>query len=107
MIKLAFFVSRHPELSRAQFRDHAESVYLPLLKQLPGLKRLVLNFRQSVEGPGQLEIDVMAELWFDSMATYQHAIHGSTQGEAVRKDRAGFFDETRSKWMLCEETSVF
>jgi uncharacterized protein (TIGR02118 family) len=105
VIKLAFFVRRHPELSVEQFRDHALTVYLPLLKKLPGLKKIVLNFSQEAEGTGRSNIDVMAELWFDSIDRHQKALH-SPQGDAVRKDRHGFFDETRSTWALLEEMTI-
>ena len=106
MIKLAFFVVRRPEFTAEQFREHAVNVHVPLLMKLPGLKKFVLNFRQPIQAPGQLEIDAMPELWFESMAAFQQSLSGSPEGEAVRKDRATFVDESKSQWLAFDEQNI-
>jgi uncharacterized protein (TIGR02118 family) len=106
MIKLAFFVVRRPGLSAEQFREHAVNVHVPLLMKLPGLKKFVLNIRQPLQAPGQLEIDAMPELWFESMATFQQSLSGSPEGEAVQKDRAKFVDESKSQWVALDEQNI-
>ncbi len=104
MIKVLVALSRRPDLSVDQFRQHFHATHVDLLRQLPGLRRLVVNF--ALPGPdGEPAYDGFGEDWFDDVGAMQRAF-GSPAGQAVMADAANFLDLTRLKVVVVEENEV-
>jgi uncharacterized protein (TIGR02118 family) len=87
-----------------EFRAHFASTHVDLLRQLPGLRRLVVNF--ALPGPdGEPAYDGFGEDWFDSVEAMQQAF-GSPAGQAVMADAANFLDMSRLKVVVVNEDEV-
>ncbi len=52
MIKVVVALTRRPDLSVDEFRTHFYSTHIDLLRQLPGLRLLVVSFADAGRGPG-------------------------------------------------------
>jgi uncharacterized protein (TIGR02118 family) len=104
MIKVVVALNRRPDLSVDQFREHFYSTHIDLLRQLPGLRRLVVDL--SLPGPdAEPAYDGFGEDWFDDVEAMQQAF-GSPAGQAVMADAANFLDLTRLKVVVVEENEV-
>ena len=104
MIKVVVAVNRRPALTTEEFRAQFYSTHIPLLRQLPGLRRLVVNF--ALPGPdGEPAYDGFGEDWFDSVEAMQQAF-GSPAGQAVMADAASFLDMRRLKVVVVDEDEV-
>ncbi len=65
MIKVMLLVSRRPDISREEFRDHYERIHAPLAAQhLPHLVRYVRNYVID-EFAGPVDCDCVTEFWYD------------------------------------------
>jgi uncharacterized protein (TIGR02118 family) len=64
MVKYVVLVKRRPELDRETFRRRWQEEHLPLIRTLPGLRRVELNLATEVANyPPQF--DGIGILWFD------------------------------------------
>ena len=73
--KCTEFIRRGAGLTREQFADHWRQVRAPLVRQLPGLKKLAFNLIDEAHSP-HASYDGTVELWFDSAAAYDAAFNG-------------------------------
>jgi uncharacterized protein (TIGR02118 family) len=104
MIKAVVALNRRPDLSVEQFREHFHSTHIHLLRQLPGLRRLVVDF--ALPGPdAEPAYDGFGEDWFDDAEAMQQAF-ASPAGQAVLADAANFLDLSRLKVVVVEENEV-
>jgi uncharacterized protein (TIGR02118 family) len=98
------FASGRSDLATAAFDRHLRETHAPLVAQLPGLRRFVLNRALPDDGapaPGQL----IAEDWFDSLEALQAAM-ASPQGQAVNADAAAFLDMSTLRFQVVREEEV-
>jgi uncharacterized protein (TIGR02118 family) len=100
------FLHRRTDLSIDEFRHHLHEVHAPLLRQLPGLQRLVTNSALPDPSGQEPVYDGIGEDWFESIETMQAAF-ASPAGQAVMADSATFVDMSRLQLMVVEEVEVF
>jgi uncharacterized protein (TIGR02118 family) len=79
----------------AGFRRHYEAVHLPLVRQLPGLRGLVVGWGRSPPWGGDPEYHLVAEMEFDDAAAFAAAAE-SPQMRAVGKDARVFAGDIMS-----------
>jgi uncharacterized protein (TIGR02118 family) len=104
MIKVIVVLQRRPGMSREEFRAYWRTRHAPLLRQLPGLVRLVFNHPQP--GPdGEPAYDGFSEDWFDSPEAMAAAF-ASPAGQAVMEDSANFLDLSRMQVVVVEEQEI-
>ena len=105
MIKIILLLYRRPDLSADEFRRYWHERHRPLLEQLPGLRRLVLN--DTLPGPDgtAATCDGIAEDWFDSPEAMQAAF-ASAEGQVVAADAATFLDLSRLQLLVVDEREV-
>ena len=105
MVKLVFFLHKHPELTEAAFRSYWHDTHGPLAAKVPGLRKYVLG--QHVPGalPFPPLCDGLAELWFDSVESMQNALL-SPEGQAASVDAANCFDMARTSMIVVDETAM-
>jgi uncharacterized protein (TIGR02118 family) len=90
MVKYVVLVKRRPELDRETFRRLWQDEHLPLIRALPGLRRVELNLATEVANyPPQF--DGVGILWFDSVDAALAAFQ-SPQGQTVRQHTPTFAD---------------
>ena len=81
----------NPPADPKAFNDYYFSTHTPLVKKLPGLRRIsVSEGAVNAMTPGG-KYHLVAELIFDSMADLQAAM-GSPEGQATAADVANFAD---------------
>ncbi len=86
MVKL-IALYRHPA-DPGEFDTHYGAVHLPLVRRMPGLRRVEIT-RISEPQPGGEKFYLMAEMYFDSRDA-MHAAIASPEGKAVSKDLLSF-----------------
>ena len=64
MIKLVLLFRRRPDITPAEFLRYWEEVHVPLVRQVPGIRRYVISPVLRSPDSGQPVADGMAELWF-------------------------------------------
>ena len=105
MLKVMIFLRRRDDLSAEAFERHLRDTHTPLVTQLPGLRRLVLNRVLPDPSGARPAWDVVAEDWFDSPEAMQAAL-GSAQGQAVNADAANFVDMSKLQFLVIHEEEV-
>jgi uncharacterized protein (TIGR02118 family) len=105
MIKFMVLVYRRADLTRAEFRQHLESIHGPLARQLPGLRKYVQNHVSDDAKRKPPGWDAIVELWFQDRSTME-AAWASPQGAASDADLPAFADMTRTTWSVVEEIEV-
>ena len=108
MVKLLILLYRRPDFTLADFRRYVEETHLPLVKRLPGLRRVVVNWSHpgwSAGLPGFSDGDGVAEDWFDSLEALQAAL-ASPEGQAVAADGPKHLDMSRTKLLVAEEQEI-
>ena len=105
MLKLVLLLNRRPDLSVDEFRRYWHETHRPLLEQLPGLRRLVLN--DVLPGPDGTPpvCDGISEDWFDSLEAMQAAF-ASPHAQAVTADVVNFLDLSRFQMLMVTEQEV-
>lgn len=108
MIKTVGLLTRKDGWSHEQFVRHWVEIHAPLAHGVPGLRRYVQNHiggerRRADIAAIVVEIDGIAELWFDDEAALEHAA-GSPQMQALHADGAKFIG--RIKNFIVEEHVV-
>ena len=100
MIKTIGLLTRKDGLTHEQFMKHWVEIHAPLAHAVPGLRRYVQNHirgeRTRADIPAAaVEIDGIAELWFDDQATFDAAAR-SPEMKALHDDGAKFIGRIRS-----------
>src|SRR5262249_45126527 len=100
MIKTIGLLTRKDGWTHEQFMKHWVEVHGPLAHAVPGLRRYVQNHIQSVRRRAdvpetELEIDGVAELWFDDLAAFEAAAR-TPEMKALRADGARFIGRVKS-----------
>ena len=105
MFKVMFFLYRRSDLTPEQFVDYSKQTHVPLVAQVPGLARYVVNhtIANPFGAPGTC--DAVAELWFESMAGFQEAVT-TDEGKTALADQANYLDMTRTHALFMDETTV-
>lgn len=80
--KITFFTQKKPGLSQQEFVDLVLNQHVPLVLQIPNLRGYVQNFVEPGSNP---EIDLVTEIWFDSLEDFQSGMQ-SSQGQTAVAD---------------------
>ncbi|TAJ41278.1 MAG: EthD family reductase [Reyranella sp.] len=109
MIKTIGLLARKPGWTHDQFMKHWVEVHAPLAHAVPGLRRYVQNHirdeRTRADIPAiDVEIDGVAELWFDDRAALEAAAR-TPEMQALHADGAIFIGRIRS-YVVEEKTIV-
>lgn len=109
MIKSVGLLARKQGWTHEQFMKHWVEVHAPLAHGIPGLRRYVQNHIQGERtrpdiAAIEVEIDGVAELWFDDAAALQKAAQ-SPEMKALHADGAIFIGRIRS-YTVEEKTIV-
>ena len=100
MIKTIGLLTRKDGWTHAQFMKHWVEVHAPLAHAVPGLRRYVQNHildertRADIAATA-VEIDGVAELWFDDRATLEAASR-TPEMKALHADGALFIGRIKS-----------
>ena len=86
MVKLIALYAKPKDT--AAFDAHYENVHLPLIRKIPGLRRLEVA-RITGAPIGESKYHVMAEMYFDSVDA-MNAANASAEGRAAAKDLMSF-----------------
>jgi uncharacterized protein (TIGR02118 family) len=105
MIKLVLLVAKRADLSTEEFRRYWRETHAPLLRQLPGLRRLVFNYALPGMDGAAPEYDGVSEDWFESAEAMQAAF-ASPAGQAIFADAPHFLDMGRLRMFVVEEEEV-
>lgn len=105
MIKLILLLTRREGMSAEDFQRYAREHHVPLLRQLPGLTRLVVNYAQTDHTGAVPPYDAIAEDWFESGESMAAAFQ-SPAGHAVQRDASNFLDMSRFQMILVQEEEV-
>jgi uncharacterized protein (TIGR02118 family) len=108
MIKTIGLLTRKDGWTHEQFMKHWVEIHAPLALAVPGLRRYVQNHirgeRARADIPEtQLDIDGIAELWFDDQAAADAAAQ-SPEMKALQADGAKFIGRIKS--YVVEEKTV-
>lgn len=100
MIKSVGLLTRRPELTHEQFVRHWIDIHAPLAHAVPGVRRYVQNHiveeRHRADIPTtEVEIDGIAELWYDDRAAMDLA-NASPEARRLHDDGALFIGRIKS-----------
>ena len=100
MIKSLTLLTRKAGLTHEQFMRHWVEIHAPLARKVPGIRRYVqthlLEERKRLDIPSSdVEIDGIAELWYDDREAMQMAI-ASPEGKALYADGALFIGAVKT-----------
>ena len=99
LIKVIFLMNRRSEMTRDEFVRYYLEKHVPISKQLPGLRKYVVN--GAFVRPGkEPTFDGASELWFDTLDAYRQAF-SSLQGKLTSEDADKFIGKTTS--LIVEE----
>ena len=109
MIKTIGLLTRKDGWTHAQFMKHWVEIHAPLAHAVPGLRRYVQNHimgeRTRADIPATaVEIDGVAELWFDDQASMEAAAR-SPEMKALHDDGAKFIGRIKS-YVVDEKTVI-
>ena len=108
MIKTVGLLTRKHDWTHEQFMKHWVDIHAPLAHAVPGIRRYVQNHilgerkRPDVDETA-IEIDGVAELWFDDRAAMEKAMKTSEM-QALQADGARFIGRIKS--FIVEELIV-
>jgi uncharacterized protein (TIGR02118 family) len=107
MIKTIGLLTRKDGWTHAQFMKHWVEIHAPLAHAVPGLRRYVQNHIASSRGRADIaeikvEIDGIAELWFDDQAALEAAAR-TPEMKALHADGAKFIGAIKS-YVVDEKT---
>ena len=108
MIKTIGLLTRKDGWTHEQFMKHWVEIHAPLALAVPGLRRYVQNHIASLRGRADIaeikvEIDGIAELWFDDQAALEAAAR-TPEMKALHADGAKFIGHIKS--YVVEEKTV-
>ena len=99
--KILLFMKRRPGMTFEAFQDYYENHHVPLcLKYTSGVSRYLRRFFTPHRNPdtgaaGELQFDVITELWFEDEATFQGTVkylETSIMPDEVVADEKQLFD---------------
>jgi uncharacterized protein (TIGR02118 family) len=105
MFKAMFFLYRRPDFSVEAFQTYSHGTHVPLVAKVPGLRRYVVNHTAMNPAGAAHACDAVAELWFDSVESFQSAV-GSTEGVAALGDQPNYLDMNRTHALFMDEKTV-
>ncbi len=85
MVKVMVLLARRPDMSVDEFRAQLQDKHVPLVLQLRGLKRLVVNQRLPEPAGADPVYDAIAEDWFESFEA-MNAAFASDAMKAIQHD---------------------
>ena len=117
MIKFVMCLTRHPNLTRAEFKDYWMINHGPFFMknaEAMGAKKYVQSHTsETPENEGirasrgmQPEYDGVAEVWFESEAAMMAGMsspEGQKLGAALLEDEGNFIDHSKSSGFIVEE----
>ena len=86
--KMVILAQRKPDTSHEECIEYMETEHVPLVEELPGLRKYTTSIPLD---PDEAGFDEMAQLWFDSPEDMNAAFE-SGAGRAVQEDAANFVD---------------
>ena len=100
MIKSISLLVRKPGMTHEQFMKHWVEIHAPLALKMPGLRRYVQSHivedrKRPDVPPLDVEIDGIAELWYDDRESLARAL-ASPEGKALYADGALFIGRIRT-----------
>jgi uncharacterized protein (TIGR02118 family) len=100
MIKVVGLLTRKPELTHEQFLQHWLEIHGPLAHAVPGIRRYVQSHIVGTRGRPDIpetdvEVDGIAELWYDDQATFARAA-ASPEMKRLTDDGALFIGRIKS-----------
>ena len=117
MIKFVMCLTRHPDMTREEFKDYWKNKHGPFFMSnadAMGARRYVQSF--TLDAPineglrssrGMLpEFDGVAEVWFESeqaLVDGMSSPEGQALGAALLEDERNFVDHTKSSAFIVEE----
>lgn len=99
--KILLFMKRRPGMSMEAFQDYYENHHVPLaMKYSSGIKRYFRRYLSPQPNPetgdtGELQFDVISELWFDDEATFRGTVQylsTSVMPDDIVEDEKNLFD---------------
>lgn len=120
MIKFVMCITRHPDMTRKEFKDYWMNKHGPFFKRnadVMGAKKYVQS--HTIDSPlndglrnsrGMLpEYDGVAEVWFESEAALMKGMgspEGRKLGAALLEDEANFIDHSKSSAFIVQEHEI-
>jgi uncharacterized protein (TIGR02118 family) len=109
MIKTIGLLTRKDGWTHTQFMKHWVEIHAPLAHAVPGLRRYVQNHIRDSRtradiATHEVEIDGIAELWFDDRAALEAASR-TPEMKALHADGALFIGRIKS-WIVEEKTII-
>ncbi len=105
VIKVIVLLPRRADKSPEAFAQYAKETHLPLVRALPGLRRLVVSrVLPDPDGPPPV-YDAVAEDWFDDAAALTAAL-ASPEGQAVFADAPNFLEMEKVQFLVVEEREI-
>jgi len=94
---MMILLKKKSTLTDEEFANYWLKTHAPLAKQMPGLRKYVVNV---VKRPPNREPEYhgVVELWFDDLASMKSAF-GSFEGVATQKDTAVFADSLTTMYI--------
>jgi uncharacterized protein (TIGR02118 family) len=117
MIKFVMCITRHPDMTRDEFKDYWMNKHGPFFMENAGTMRAkkyvqshtldtALNEGLRISRGMQPEYDGVAEVWFESEEELMQAM-SSTEGQklsaALLEDEGNFIDHSKSSAFLVKE----
>ncbi len=106
MVKFVLLLPRKKGISHAEFLHQWQDVCLPMVRDLPGLRKLVINPVIGQPGAAEPLYDGIAEWWFDDEEAGKAALE-SPQAKGVIDDMPNFVDMDHFALNVTEEITVF
>lgn len=112
MIKSIALLKARPDLSRDEFVRYYETRHVPLVRSLlPETLEYRRNYIQLegafvCDGASAPDFDVVTEMWFADLASYQRMMAIATRPEVAQRiaaDEANFLDRSRTRMFLVDE----
>jgi uncharacterized protein (TIGR02118 family) len=104
MVKYTILLKRRDSIDRATFLNLWREGHVPLLRQLPGVRKIELH--EVIDAPNYpAAYDGLGMLWFDSVEGALAAF-ASPAGQAARQDTPRFADSSAAMRFFVEELEV-
>ncbi|MBC8293589.1 MAG: EthD domain-containing protein [Proteobacteria bacterium] len=103
-MKLLFFCSRLPQLTRADYARMLLGDHVPLaLKHHPTMRRYTVNIvRDEGGGTSPAPVDSIGQLCFDSLEDYQQRLYDSDEGARLVHEDVARFMSSATAWATGE-----
>jgi uncharacterized protein (TIGR02118 family) len=103
MYKMIFGAKRRPGMSREEFGRYWLTVHAEKAKQVPGIKRYVINLAPDLSGSGrEMPYDGFAEAWFESEEAMRLSAR-SPELQVVLDDEYNLFDRSTRFSVIVQE----